>query len=91
MITLEQALGIKEPKKAQNITFCNRELTDIELLKPLLLKRYTQEKIAETLGYSREAINRKIAKWMQTEDFKEWVQSLWLNQYNEFSNDQDLQ
>ncbi len=92
---MEEALGIHgvtitpEPKNAQNITFCPRELVDIEQIKPLLLEHYTQQQIADKLGYTREAISRKIAKWMQTEDFREWAQTLWLKQYNQFSRTED--
>jgi DNA helicase IV len=88
-----QALGrntiTTEPKTAQNITFCPRELVDIEQIKPLLLEHYTQQQIAEKLGYTREAISRKIAKWMQTDDFREWSQTLWLKQYNQFSRTEE--
>ena len=64
---------------------------DIEQIKVYLEEHLTEEQIAKKLGCARETVSRKIAKWMPTEDFREWLSSRWLSQYNKFSSDGDLQ
>ena len=44
----------------------------------MLLDRRSQSQIAFELGLSRENINRKIAKWMVTRDFEDWLKAAWL-------------
>ena len=43
------------------------------------------------LECSREAVNRKLAKWMQTEDFKEWLNTEWLQQYNKLTSNEETE
>jgi hypothetical protein len=76
-------------KPSQTLTLYTNTLTNIELIKPLLLNHYTQEQIAQELNCTRETVNRIIAKWMQTDDFREWSQTLWLKQYNMFSRTEE--
>jgi hypothetical protein len=97
-MSLEEALGLVAPKKpelpqtSQNVTKFNvSELADIEQIKVYLEEHLTEEQIAKKLGCARETVSRKIAKWMPTEDFREWLSSRWLSQYNKFSSDGDLQ
>jgi hypothetical protein len=79
----------EQSQTSQNITFQQREIQDIEKIKVLLIQHKTQQEIADNIGCTREAVNRKIAKWSQTDDFREWLTNAWLNQYNEFSLDDE--
>lgn len=85
-ITMEEALGLT-PKKSQNITFNASEKADIEAIKVLLTQHKTQAEIAAKLNCVRETVSRKIAKWMLTDDFSEWLNTVWLEQYNTLSDD----
>lgn len=70
---------------SQNITLSPTDLRDISKIKGLILQHKNQTEMAVTLGKSRETINRKISRWMQTEDFNQWANTLWLEQYGEIS------
>jgi hypothetical protein len=79
MITLEEALGIQQPKTSTNIKFNTSELIDIEQIKIYLKQGMKQRQIAEKLEHSEEVVSRKISKWMQTPDFNEWLDTWWLD------------
>jgi IS30 family transposase len=82
----------KKTDLLQNATkFTAQELADIEDIKVFLEQHLTQEEIAEKLQCHRTTVSRKISKWSQTEDFKQWLTTRWVAQYNKFSNDPDLQ
>lgn len=77
--------SVATQKSLQKFTFQERELQDIEAIKELLLQHKTQQEISQQIGCTRVGVNKKIAKWSQTEDFKEWLSNAWIKQYNEFS------
>jgi hypothetical protein len=103
MFALEEALGLVSPKKCGQLTaestktllnatkFDAAELLDLEQIKVFLEMHLTEDEIAKKLCCHRTTVSRKIAKWMPTEDFREWLSSRWLSQYNRFSSDGDLQ
>lgn len=90
-MTLAEALGLtlRESKTITNVKFNVSELADIEQIKLLLQKHTQQIEIAKILNCTPVTVSRKIAKWMQTDDFTEWINTVWLEQYNTFSGDEE--
>jgi len=68
---------------SQNLTLSATDRLDIAKIKGFILDGKNQSEIAVLLKKRRETVNRKIARWMQTLDFDEWVGSLWLEHYGE--------
>jgi phage regulator Rha-like protein len=68
---------------SQNITLSPTDQIDMKKIKILILEGKNQVEIAHAIGKRRETINRKISRWMQTEDFDSWLGPLWLEQYGE--------
>ena len=66
---------------SQNLTLSKTDWIDIEKMKPLLLDNKSQVEISVALGKRRETINRKLARWMRTKDFEEWLKQAWLDKY----------
>jgi len=66
---------------SQKLTLSPTDLRDIERIKPLLLEGKSQLDISLSLHKRRETINRKISKWIKTEDFNTWVSTAWLDKY----------
>lgn len=68
---------------SQNITLSRTDWLDIAKIKGYLLENMNQQQIAKEIGKRRETINKKIGRWMQTEDFKIWANTLWLQHHTE--------
>lgn len=68
--------------KSQNVTLSAKDWRDIELIKPMLLERKSQLDMSRKLGLRRETVNRKIARWIKTEDFELWLKQAWLEKYS---------
>jgi len=66
---------------SQNLTLSRKDLVDIEKMKPMLLDNKSQLEISVALTLRRETINRKLARWMRTKDFEEWLKQAWLDKY----------
>lgn len=66
---------------SQNVTFSAKDKLDIEKIKQMLIERKTQLDISRELGLRRETINRKIRRWIQTDDFEQWLKVAWLKHY----------
>jgi len=66
---------------SQNVTLSRQDLIDIEKIKPMLLDNKSQVEISVALGKRRETVNRKLARWMRTKDFEEWLKQAWLDKY----------
>lgn len=66
---------------SQNVTLSPKDKADIEKIKLMLLERKTQEEMAKELSLRRETVNRKIRRWVQTEDFETWLKTAWLERY----------
>ena len=88
----------REPEKPlQNATktdISKKELSpnqqvDIEQIKQMLLQNKTEQEMADKLGIHRVTVARKIAAWMQTSDFDEWIDTWWLKLGIELSQDED--
>lgn len=62
---------------------------DIEQIKHMLLQNKTEQEMADKLGIHRVTVARKIAAWMQTSDFDEWIDNWWLKLGIELSQDED--
>jgi hypothetical protein len=75
----------KESETSQKITFNTSELSDIEQIKIYLKLHLTEAQIATKLNCARETVSRKIGKWMQTPDFDEWLNTVWLELLNDLS------
>lgn len=81
--------SVATQKTLQNATLTANQQTDIEIIKDALIKGYNENDIAEILNCHRTTISRKIAKWMQTPDFDEWIDTFWLNLGIKLSLDED--
>ena len=66
---------------SQKVTLSAKDLADIERIKPMLLDRKSQLEMSVALGLRRETVNRKIARWVQTEDFEVWLKTAWVEKY----------
>jgi hypothetical protein len=66
---------------SQNITFTSKDKVDIEKIKQMLIEHKTQLDMSRELGLRRETVNRKIRRWVQTDDFENWLKTAWLQQY----------
>ena len=66
---------------SQNVTLSRADWLDIEKMKPLILENKSQVEISVALGKRRETINRKLARWMKTRDFEDWLMQAWLDKY----------
>jgi hypothetical protein len=66
-------------KQSQKLTLSNKDLLDIERIKPLLLEKKSELEIGVAIGLRRETISRKISKWVQTPDFRLWVKTAYVN------------
>lgn len=72
---------------SQNITLSATDRLDIAKIKQYVLDGKNQTEMSQLLGKRRETVNRKIARWMQTSDFDEWLGSLWLEHYSELRDE----
>jgi len=52
-----------------------------------LLEKKTQAEIAVTCNVSDKTIFRDIHKWVKTEDFIEWLRTLWLDLYRKVDDE----
>ena len=66
---------------SQNVTLSAKDRRDIEIIKPMLLEGKNQLDMSRVLGLRRETVNRKIGRWVQTEDFEVWLKTAWLDKY----------
>jgi len=66
---------------SQNVTFTSKDKVDIEKIKQMLIEHKTQLDMSRELGLRRETVNRKIHRWVQTDDFENWLKTAWLQQY----------
>jgi hypothetical protein len=66
---------------SQNVTLSHTDWLDIEKMKPLLLDNKSQVEISVALGKRRETVNRKLSRWMRTQDFEDWLKQAWLDKY----------
>ena len=66
---------------SQNVTLSAKDWSDIERIKPMLLDRKSQLEMSIALGLRRETVNRKIQRWVQTEDFETWLKTAWVEKY----------
>jgi hypothetical protein len=65
------------------------EIADIETVKECLDKAQTYDQIAQRLNCTRVTVSRKIAKWMQTPDFDQWINTRWLKHNLELSQNEE--
>lgn len=72
---------------SQKVTLSPIDSRDIEHMKPLLIDGKSQLDISLALNKRRETINRKISRWVQTEDFEVWIKTAWLDKYCTVDND----
>ena len=72
---------------SQKVTLSPIDSIDIEHMKPLLIDGKSQLDISLALNKRRETINRKISRWVQTEDFEVWIKTAWLDKYCTVDND----
>ena len=72
---------------SQNVTLSPTDRRDIELIKPMLLEGKSQLEISIVLKKRRETINRKIGRWVQTDDFEVWLKTAWLDKYRNISDE----
>ncbi len=70
---------------SRNVKFSAPEQIDIAKIKQYLLQNLTQRQMAEKMNCTEETISRKISKWMQTNDFNQWLDSWWLKLAMELS------
>ena len=47
----------------------------------MLLEGKSQLDMSRKLKLRRETVNRKIARWVKTEDFELWLKQAWLEKY----------
>lgn len=74
-------------KTSQNITLSAKDQTDIEQIKLMLLERKSQVEMSVVLNLTRETINRKIQRWIQTPDFELWLKTAWLDKYQKVDDE----
>ncbi len=72
---------------SQNITLSAKDQTDIEQIKLMLLERKSQVEMSVTLNLTRETVNRKIQRWIQTPDFELWLKTAWLDKYQKVDDE----
>jgi len=76
---------------SQKITLSNADRKHLPKIKSLLLQGKSQVEISVALGLRRETVNRKIRRWMQTEDFEQWLKEVWLDLYREVRHDNPVE
>jgi len=76
---------------SQKITLSNADKKHLPKIKSLLLQGKSQVEISVALGLRRETVNRKIRRWMQTEDFEQWLKEVWLDLYREVRHDNPVE
>ena len=64
---------------SQKVTLSDRYMPKI---KALLLEGKNQIEISQLLNLRRETVNRKIQRWIKTEDFETWIKEEFLRLHN---------
>ena len=72
---------------SQNVTLSAKDWRDIARIKPMLLEGKNQLDMSRVLHLRRETVNRKINRWVQTEDFEVWLKTAWLDKYRNISDE----
>jgi len=72
---------------SQNLTLSAKDWRDIERIKPMLLEGKSQLDMSRVLHLRRETVNRKIGRWVQTEDFEVWLKTAWLDKYRNIGDE----
>jgi len=72
---------------SQNLTLSAKDWRDIEIIKPMLLDGKSQLEMSVALQLRRETVNRKIQRWLQTNDFELWLKQAWLEKYQKVDDE----
>lgn len=63
------------------MSLTQQTLIRLPKIKAGLLQRLSYEKIGEECGVTEKTIDRDVAAWTQTDDFLNWIRSVWLDKY----------
>jgi len=72
---------------SQKVTLSNADQRHLPKIKAFLLEGNNQLDISRALNLRRETVNRKIQRWMKTEDFEIWLKQVWMDLYGEIRQD----
>ena len=72
---------------SQKVTLSNADKRYLPQIKRFLLEGKNQVEISLALHLRRETVNRKINRWMRTEDFGVWLKEVWLDLYGDLRRD----
>ena len=72
---------------SQKVTLSNADRRHLPKIKAMLLEGASQLDISRTLHLRRETVNRKIQRWMKTEDFEIWLKQIWIELYGEIKRE----
>lgn len=68
---------------SQKVTLSNADKRHLPRIKAFLLEGKNQLDISRALNLRRETVNRKVRRWMQTEDFDLWLKEVWVDLYRQ--------
>ena len=67
---------------SQKVTLSRADQRHLPKIKAMLLEGASQLDISRALNLRRETVNRKIHRWMKTEDFETWLKHVWIDLYS---------